>query len=145
MDQSARVIAVDGKKATVRFTRSQACAHCGACIHFGSDQAEVVVNNLLNAKVGDRVVLELHAKSFLQASLWAYVLPLCLLLFGVYFGSRQSDLLGVLLGLGGAAAGYLILRLREPKFSRMSKFNPRMISFDYTKEEPDIDRKGENV
>lgn len=127
MHQMGRVVSVDGNIATVRFVRSKMCERCGACIHFGDKEAEVEIKNTLDAKEGDMVRVELRAKSFLQASLIAYILPLIMLVLGVALGTQISDLWGVILGILGAALVFFVLRALEPRFARKEKFNPRMI------------------
>lgn len=129
MRRTAQVVATEGRQATIRFRRTKACEHCGGCISFGTDQAEVSLRNALDAKPGDWVVVELHAKGMLQASLLMYILPLCMLLLGVWLGSKISDVWGVVLGLLGAGLVFGVLRLLEPKFARMGRFSPRMIDF----------------
>ncbi len=136
MQHTAQVVSLQGKDAIVQFTRSKACAHCGGCIYLGSDQGEVQLRNELNACVGDWVVIELEAKGLLRASLLMYILPLCMLLLGIAIGVQVSDVLGIVLGLGGAALVYLVLRLLEPKFQRMPTFKPRMISFGTQPDNP---------
>ncbi len=122
------VIAVDGENATVAFKRSKACGDCHACISFGTDQAQTVIRNTLGAAIGDRVAIELHQGSVFKASLILYGLPIVLLLAGVLLGSRISDLAGAIIGIGAAAASFLILRLLEPRFKRMGEFDPHMIA-----------------
>ena len=73
--QSGTVMSVKGRKATVRFKKSDACGHCNACFRFGSNEADVELDNSLGAKVGDVVAIELHGKSVLKASLIMYGVP----------------------------------------------------------------------
>lgn len=127
MQQTGTVVAQKGNMVLVRFVRSKACAHCGACLSLSDGLAETEIPNTLGAKPGDVVEIELHAKSFIKASFLAYIVPLLALLAGVFIGSTISDLAAVLMGLGGAAAVYVVLRLLEPHFARMSALKPRMI------------------
>ena len=106
------VTELNGNKAKVVFTRSKACGDCHACVSFGSDQAETELANTLGAKVGDRVM---------------YGIPLVALLAGVLIGSFISDLFTAVFGIGAAVIAFLIIRLFEPKFKKMGKFDPRMI------------------
>ena len=142
MQRTAQVVSLEGNKATLRFKRTKACAHCGGCISFGTDQAEVQLKNTLNAKPGDWVVVELHAKSMLQASLLMYILPLCMLLAGLYIGTRVSDLLGIILGLLGAGIVFLVLRFLEPRFEKATRFQPKMIAFGEPQDESDEEQGG---
>jgi len=129
MDHTGVVVAAEGNTIRIRFPRSKACAHCGACMNFGSEYAETVIENSLHAMVGDHVQVELAAKSFLKASLLVYVLPLLALLAGLVIASAcfQNDLAAAGMALVFAGVVYLILKLLEPKFSRMKEFKLRMI------------------
>ena len=121
------VTELNGNNAKVVFTRSKACGDCHACVSFGSDQAETELANTLGAKVGDRVSIELHSGSVFTASLIMYGIPLVALLAGVLIGSFISDLFTAVCGIGAAVIAFLIIRLFEPKFKKMGKFDPRMI------------------
>lgn len=127
MRQTGKVIELKGKKAVVRFLRSDACGHCNACFRLGSNEADIDIDNVLGAKIGDVVGIEMHAKSVLKASLLLYGVPLVGLLVGAYLGSLQGDLYAALGGVLFAAGAFFILRALEPKFSRMTEFKPRMV------------------
>ncbi len=129
MLQIAKVVSVQGRMATLRFTRSKMCEHCGGCMRIGSDESEVQVVNTLKAGVDDFVEIELHARSFLQATLWAYVFPLAFLLAGVMLGSLVNDAIGAVAGILGAALAYMVLRRLEPRFARKTKYRPCMVSY----------------
>lgn len=130
MQQFGVVMEVNGDKAIVRFTRTKACLRCGACMSLGENEAQVELSNTLQAQVGDSVRVELHEKSLMRASLYAYMLPLCALLLGVIAGTRINDLTGLLLGLTLAGLSFVLLRWLEPRFARMEAFHPRMISIE---------------
>ena len=127
MRQTGKVIELKGKKAVVRFLRSDACGHCNACFRLGSNEADIDIDNVLGAKIGDVVGIEMHAKSVLKASLLLYGGPLVGLLVGAYLGSLHGDLYAALGGVLFAAGAFFILRALEPKFSRMTEFKPRMV------------------
>ena len=127
MRQTGKVIELKGKKAVVRFLRSDACGHCNACFRLGSNEADIDIDNVLGAKIGDVVGIEMHAKSVLKASLLLYGVPLVGLLVGAYLVSLQGDLYAALGGVLFAAGAFFILRALEPKFSRMTEFKPRMV------------------
>ena len=129
MERVGEVVKIleDGKVA-VRFERTKACKNCKMCANAGENHALAEVENTLQAKVGDQVEISLHSKSLIQATLIAYGIPLVLLLLGVIVGSRWSDTVGAILGVLLALVSFVILRLLEPRFSRMTTFKPRMIS-----------------
>ena len=99
--RTGKVLALKGELAVVRFVRSDACGHCNACFHLGSNEADLEIQNTLDAQVGDVVAIELRGKSMVRASLLLYGVPLLGLLLGVLIGSQWGDLY--------AAAGGLLL------------------------------------
>ncbi|MDR0840354.1 MAG: SoxR reducing system RseC family protein [Christensenellaceae bacterium] len=128
MCQTGKVVAVLGGVATVRVLRSDACGHCNACFHLGSNEAEVQLANALGARVGDEVAISLHGGGVVKASALAYGVPLAGLLAGVLVGARFGDLQAAAGGVLLCGVAYLLLRWLEPKFARMRELKPRMIS-----------------
>ena len=88
--QTGKVVELKGKLAVVRFQRSDACGHCNACFHFGSNEADIEIDNSCDAGVGDIVAIELHSGSMFKASAIAYGIPLIGLILGVFIGSRRD-------------------------------------------------------
>lgn len=120
-------MALKGDLAVVRFVRSDACGHCNACFHLGSNEADLEIQNTLDAQVGDVVAIELRGKSMVRASLLLYGVPLLGLLLGVLAGSQWGDLYGAVGGLLLCGGTFFILRGLEPRFSRMTEFKPRIV------------------
>jgi len=120
------VTSLDGENAKVRFQRNSACGHCGACMTVGECEMEVSLPNTLNAKIGDRVSVDLSPKRMVQASLLAYAVPLVLLIAGVLVGSRIADWVGLVLGIAACGIGYLILRLVDIRARKKKSFQPVM-------------------
>ena len=113
-------------QAAVRFQRGSMCAHCGACLAVGEKELEMLVPNTLAALVGDRVSVTMEARRVVQASLLAYMIPLVLLLAGVWAGSLVSDVMALALGVAGCGISFFILRWTERKRKRTNAFQPRM-------------------
>ena len=120
------VTAITNGTAQIRFLRSSACAHCGACLTVGDSEMEISLPNTLGAKEGDRVMVDLSPKRVVQASLLAYAVPLVLLIAGVLVGSRIADWAGLVLGVAACGLGYLILRIVEKKSAKKKSFQPTM-------------------
>lgn len=125
-DHTGLIVRLEGENAVVRFTRSAMCSHCGACMAVGEKELELSVPNALHAAVGDRVAVSIAPSRVLQASLLAYVIPLVLLIAGVWLGSRVSELFGLLLGVAGCGVAFLILRVLEKHRRDKDAFRPRM-------------------
>lgn len=125
--QTGRVIETRGSIAIVRFARSDACGHCNACFHFGSNEADIEIENACRATVGDIVAIELHSGSMFKASAIAYGIPLIGLVAGVYLGSRISDIYAAVGGILLSGAAFFLLRGLNPRLARRQEFRPRMI------------------
>lgn len=129
MEQYGEVIGVEGDTASVRFKRSKACGKCRACFTLGSDEAVIEIENILNAKAGDIVEIQLHANSMVKATLMMYGIPLIGLIIGVTAGSFiGGDAAALISGAGLALIAYLVIHIFEPKLSRKDAFKPRMLS-----------------
>jgi sigma-E factor negative regulatory protein RseC len=77
------IIKTHGKTATVQIKRSSSCSHCKAC-NLGDDgNMTAEAENPIDAKVGDKVGLNLNSKKALTASLVVFGLPLLALCIGI--------------------------------------------------------------
>ena len=124
--QKGIVVEANGKRATVRFKKTYACGHCNACFRFGSNEADIEMDNTLGAKKGDEVYIDMHANTVLKASAIVYGIPIIGLILGVAAGSRFGEIYAA---IGGVALSFLILKKLEPKFAKMNEFKPRMTAF----------------
>lgn len=126
MQESGLVTKVEGATAFIQFKRSSACGKCCACGML-KDMSEHVIElpNVLGAKPGDRVVVELSARRTLLSSGLAYLFPLIFLFIGVFLGyyigrsySVDAEIAAAAGGLVLTALAFLILRLLDPLFKR---------------------------
>lgn len=127
--QKGIVIETKGKKATVRFKKTDACGHCNACFRFGSNEADIEMDNALGAKKGDEVYIDMHANTVLKASAIVYGIPIIALLIGVVIGAQFGDIYAAAIGVALCALSFLLLKGLEPKFAKMNEFKPRMTAF----------------
>ena len=122
MQQSATVIEVRGDTAWVEAVSRSACTACGSsgCSSsvlaslFGNKRNRLQLDNRLQARVGDRVVISIPQTVLVKASLWAYLLPIAgmLLVTGlarVYGAPESLQALAALFGL--AASLYAVRRI----------------------------------
>ena len=96
IEESGRVIAVDGDQAWVVTERQSACGSCAANKGCGTGimsrafssgrQIRIKVSNAVGAAVGDEVVLGIDDRMVLRSSILMYLLPLLALLFGAFLG-----------------------------------------------------------
>lgn len=137
MIEKAVVLTTTGNKAIVAVKRSTACENCGAKCMIGKENLTVKaeVENIVGAKAGDTVNVELELSSVLSASFIAYGIPFAAFLigcaFGYYFLSRyilmSKDILALLTGLVLITASYLLIRYLDKKGAFKQRFSIKIV------------------
>jgi sigma-E factor negative regulatory protein RseC len=129
------------KTAWVRTTRSSACESCSsrdACHLDGGDAAgkEMTVEavNLANARVGDRIVLNIKTTNLLKATFLLYVFPILALIAGALLGQTMAGMRGGDPSVWAASTGFLffslafvIIRFADRRLSTDSHYKPVII------------------
>lgn len=83
-EQQGVVIEVIGHIAKVKISRHNECKNCGAC---PGDQAMVLdAQNLIGAKPGQRVSIEIKETNMLKAAFVVYVVPIIAIFLGAMCG-----------------------------------------------------------
>lgn len=131
MKEIGTVVQLEKKRALVVFGRSSACQHCGACQRADGAQMQVWLLNEKNAQVGDKVRVELGAKSMLRATWLAYIFPLAMLFAGVGLGywlapENSRELIAAFAGLIGAGLAYVLLRMNNKRFEKDITLQPQI-------------------
>ena len=116
-------------------TRCDGCPSAGQChtsflanILQRRQLSQLKILNLESAKTGDRVLIGIHPVSLLLGSLFAYLLPVALMIalaaFGVYLFSES---ISIILGLGGLAIGLLLSNRAAAHLASCGDLEPVMI------------------
>lgn len=132
MEEMARVVRIlNQNMAEVELRRHSACSECGRCGHGKDGQpARFEVNNPVQARVGDTVLLEMETGSLMKAVLLIYILPLVNLVIGFVLGNWLNDRFRILpgeafpalLGLSLLALTFLFVRAYDKRAG--SRFHP---------------------
>lgn len=126
-----RVIKTRGNEAEVLLHSRSACDRCGArfaCVAGEGVERIMTVQNHLNAKVGDRVEIELSEKTRIFSALLIFFMPLVFILVGYYlatglFHTEGSGILGAILGFIGSG---FILWIVNKIAVKNQRVNPHM-------------------
>jgi len=128
IEEYATVIATQEDKAVIEVTKTSSCGSCqakGSCgtvslANFFNFQApRLKVENSLNAKPGDQVLVGIKENTLVTGSLLLYIVPiLSMLLFAIITGfivqqnfpNIELELSQTLAGLVGLAAGLVLVR-----------------------------------
>jgi sigma-E factor negative regulatory protein RseC len=139
IEESARVIRLEGEYAWVETQRKSVCGSCSANKGCGTSvlgkvlgqrRSYVRVLNPVEAKLGEEVVVGLGERAFVTGSLAVYAIPLLALLLGAIAGDwlaglyQWSDIAAVAGGLGGLAAGFVWLWLFARRVGGDSRYQP---------------------
>lgn len=135
VEEKAIVTGVVEGLAIIQVQRHSACSHCelskgcgtGAVGRLlGHRSKPLTIRNQYNLKVGDSVVLGLHDKAFLKASLLIYGVPLLGLLVGGLLAQglfEGSEMVTIILAGVGFVSGLLYSAvIARNRYSR--QFNP---------------------
>lgn len=137
MLESGTVTQVIGKNAKVLIERREACGSCNACGMMSGNQKNVVieVKNTLNAQPGDVVEVNFSGRTSLQATAIAYIIPLVMLLIGVFLGYIISEKIlhtaaeptAAITGLIFAVLSFGIVKLFDPMIRKKVRFEMHSI------------------
>ena len=126
----------------VQIKRAEACHSCaarGACQTLGGSvqDFDVVVENRLDARPGDRVVLSIAEASVLTASAVLYLIPAVLLAVGVVIGSVvapildvKSDPASIVGSIAGLAVGLAVTKIVGRRLENDTRYAPRLTAIE---------------
>ena len=126
MVRTGRVVSAQDGKLEVCFERPEMCAHCGGCA--GQPQ-ESLVRIPGDAPVGSRIDVDMPEGQVLKASFLAYVIPLAMLLLGLWLGSAlfQKEAFAALAGIGCMLLSWFALRWVDGAVKKRAGWSPRIV------------------
>lgn len=121
IEETARVIEVRGQQALLQTERKNACQSCSVKSGCGTStlakvvgqrSSQIVVDNTLNATVGEQVVVAIEESALVQGSFVVYMLPLLMMLIMGILAEIlfASELITILLALSGLFLSMIIVR-----------------------------------
>ncbi len=141
MKEEARVAKSYNNKAEIIITRHSACDKCEkkcglADSSHDTDQIKLEVNNPVNAKKGDLVIVEMDDSNVRLASMLVYLIPI----IGIFIGYLAFNYLGNLLGLDGQELfgmlgsfvlfgfSWYLLRKIDNYYKENNSFQPKIVT-----------------
>ena len=140
--ESAKVLSVsDAGKIIVESSGQQACHRCaksGGCgisvlaKYFGARRHRFSATSEIVVRVGDKVLLEIEKSALLVAAALMYVLPLMMMILGVWlvqygFGINAESV-QIIVAFSGLATGIVVSRLISKTGYKAEKFEPVIVS-----------------
>jgi len=94
MEEKGTVLEVHGNMAKIQIESKEVCRGCQLC-SLGSGKSKIFqVENLVGAKKGDSVVIEVPSTDLLKGAFILYLLPAILFISGFLLGSKISSFIG---------------------------------------------------
>ena len=131
------VIKTGTQTAWVKTTRSSACKSCSArkgCTSSGGSEMEVEAINSANARVGDRIVLQMETGSLLKASFLLYIFPILCLLVGAVGAEAMASSLGFgssaitpVVGLACFVGAFLFVKSKGNRMAKQANYRPVIV------------------
>lgn len=124
--------------AWVKTTRSSACKACSsrnAChAEGGGKEMEVEAINSADARVGDRIVLNIETASLLKATFMLYVFPILAMIGGALIGHTVGLIQGLdpsamsaLFGFLFFGIAFIVIRITGQRMSKNASYQPEII------------------
>ncbi|WKY46167.1 SoxR reducing system RseC family protein [Eubacteriaceae bacterium ES2] len=97
MTKYGKIVALKNANAILQVPRSTACGDkCASCSgHCNQGMIEIEVKNSLDAHIGDRVEIETSTQMVLGAALLVYLVPLMMMLLGVFLTNIIMNSIGI--------------------------------------------------
>lgn len=139
LEETGVVVAIDNGQAWVQTIRKSACSSCeaksgcgqGVLARISDGKAnQVLVNNTLNLKVGEEVLIGIPEDMLIKASVMVYLLPLILMIVaasGVEKWLSAGEGWVALAGGAGLALGFLMVKIYSQWHKNDQSFCPKMI------------------
>ena len=138
MREVGQVTELSGSMAKVNVKRRSSCENCGACGMGARPEMSFMLNNDIGAKVGDRVVIEMHSKALFKAAFLVYTIPLAALIIGFLLGQSigktqgmgpdQAEFAGIGTGFLFLIFAFLALRRLDRLPGLGSKLQPQLVA-----------------
>ncbi len=124
--------------ARVETTQSRSCKGCtsrGSC-HIAADgkRSEVLAINLVGARKGDRILLQITTASLLKACFLLYILPVGCLLVGAILGhwvalslGRDTSIISAVSGFSALIIAYTAVRSKANQMGQNDTYKPKIM------------------
>ncbi|WP_099203289.1 SoxR reducing system RseC family protein [Miniphocaeibacter massiliensis] len=127
MEQKGKVIGIEDSFAKIFVMRSSGCGgKCDSCSGCSAENQPIIVkvNNDVDAKIGDEVILATQNGLIFKYSLYMYIIPLFFFVFGIVSGIillsennvTNYEILSFFIGLVFLLASLLLLKFLDKKF-----------------------------
>lgn len=131
MRQFGEVVDRMNGKAKVIMQKHSSCSNCNAC-KLGSESytMEIEAKNEADAKIGDRVIVDMKGQDVLSAAFILYIIPLIALMIGILIGTRifpAQEILVAGIGFVFMAFAFMLIKTKDHTFKNNPKYVPVIV------------------
>lgn len=144
IEESGRVVTIDNDIAWIEMQRKAVCDTCSVnkgcgtgviAKTIGNKRFRIPVKNVINAQVGDDVIVGISDDMLVKSSFAVYMIPLLLLFIGAWIGETvaqsnalmSAEGLSIAFGIAGLLAGFMWLRRFSVKISKDNRYQPLLL------------------
>jgi sigma-E factor negative regulatory protein RseC len=141
IEETARVVALDGDTVWVETQRQSTCGGCAAnkgcgtallAKMLGARRTRIKALNTLAVHVGDQVIIGIKEDALVHGSLMLYAMPILAMLGGGLLGEMlnarleitYTEALSIVFGLGGLVGSFVWLRRYTAGISKDERYHP---------------------
>lgn len=128
MVEKGIIHSIDKKnRAEVRFPRKTACENCRMCLKPKDEMyVKVLIQNVLNAKVGDEVEVTMGNQIVLAASFIVYIIPALAVAVGLLLTRSLNEFVSLAIAIGALVLGFTAVALIDRTLKKNKKYIPQM-------------------
>lgn len=126
------VVEIDNDLAKVRVGRHSDCKNCGACP--GNNNMIMSVNNPLDAKVGQKVCIEIAENKLIKSVYVVYIQPLLFTFIGIVIGyliaiymHKSATAYEIILGIFFFLLSVIFIKIEDKKVEKNNSNKPTII------------------
>ncbi len=140
LQEKGLVIALRGENAVVQTKSKLACSSCKVSTSCGNGIVENYLSaklfesempNLLRAKVGQQVVIEIPKSSVTKAAIIVYLIPLLFMLIGMSVShiNNFAEQTIIFISLLSLIIGLVVTKYYNRRWLKSELYSPRIVSF----------------
>lgn len=125
MREIAKIINTENGYATVSMDKKEECSKCGMCAFpKNANTIEFKAKNLVNAEIGDTVIIDRKTDGKLSGIVLAFLVPLLLVGISILISYllQLKEIWILVFSVGSIAVWYVILSLIDKKLSNSDSF-----------------------
>lgn len=140
LEETGTVIDTSGETLWVQTIARSSCSKCcsNACSTsviaklFSLKRNVLQMQNTLQAKKGQRVVIGIPDSTLVRASVWAYLVPLIFMVAATMIAVSvgASDALQALIAVAGLVMGFLVVKRVMSRVAANDQFEPQLLRFE---------------